>query len=89
MSRRPAFHNDHPPQSVHPIIRVVQLSRTAIQMLTALAEAYEDIGSIRTLDEDRGILELWIMPDFKEEFEALIEEVGRQWPIQSLDTCFE
>ena len=74
---------------VKPLIRVYQLPTAAIQYLTALAEAADGIGLVRTLDEDRGIIECWIMPDFQTEFDRLIEHVGQQWPLMELGEEFE
>lgn len=70
-------------------IRVYQLALPALQYLTALVEAGEGIGLVRTLDENRGLIECWIMSDFQEEFDAILEEVGRHWPMQQLDPEFD
>lgn len=72
-----------------PIIRVYQLPQPAIQYITALVEAYDGIGLVRTLDEDRGIIECWLMPDFVEEYERIFRAVAQCWPIQSLGAEFE
>lgn len=72
-----------------PIIRNYQLPQPAIQFITALVEAYDGIGLVRTLDEDRGIIECWLMPDFVEEYEQIVRSVAEQWPIQSLGAEFE
>ena len=72
-----------------PMIRVYQLPRPAIQWLTALVEADGGAGLVRTLDEDRGIVECWIMPDFASEFERILQATARRWPIQPLGREFE
>ena len=72
-----------------PVIRVYQLPPPAIQYLTALAEASDGAGLVRTLDESRGIIECWIMPDFEEEFSRLIDATRRDWPIQEIGREFE
>jgi hypothetical protein len=72
-----------------PLIRVYQLPQPAIQLLTALVEASDGIGLVRTLDEDRGIIECWIMPDFIEEYEAILRAVAQAWPLQPLGREFE
>jgi hypothetical protein len=72
-----------------PRVRVFQLPRPAIQYLVSLCEASDGIGLVRTLDESRGVIECWIMPDFEDDFERLLAAVGRQWPIQPLDREFE
>ena len=77
--------HDEPP----PIIRVYQLPQPAIQFLTALVEASDGIGLVRTLDEERGIVECWIMHDFERDYERIIRVVARDWPIQPLGQEFE
>jgi hypothetical protein len=72
-----------------PLIRVYQLCRPAIQFLTALVEASDGIGLVRTLDEQRGIVECWIMPDFEEEYDKVLQAVAEGWPIQALGREFE
>jgi len=72
-----------------PVIRVYRMPTAAIQYLTSLMEAYDGIGLVRTLDEKRGIVECWLMPDFLEAGEELIASVGEQWPVQVLGREFE
>ena len=72
-----------------PFIRVYQLAQPAIQFLTALVEASDGIGLVRTLDEHRGIVECWIMPDFEQDFERVLQAVAQAWPIQPLGREFE
>ena len=71
-----------------PLIRPYQLPPTWIGYLTSLFEGYEGIGLVRTLDRSRGIVELWIMPDYEEDFRFLMAAVSRQFPIQPLDKGF-
>lgn len=72
-----------------PLIRTLQLPPPAIQYLTAHLEASDGIGLARTLDESRGIVELWVMPDFSAEIDALMDWLAGQWPIQPLGREFE
>ncbi len=72
-----------------PRIAVLQLPPPAIQYLTAHVEASDGIGVVRTLDESRGIIECWVMPDFQAEFDALLDWAGAQWPLQRLGREFE
>lgn len=72
-----------------PIIRAYQTSQPAIQLLTAIVEASDGIGLVRTLDETRGIIECWMMPDFVDVFEIALDAVAKQWPIQFIGTEFE
>ncbi len=68
-----------------PIIEVYQMPPREIGYLTSLAEAYDGIGLVRTLDESRGIIELWIMPGYADVFERLLEALRKEFPIQKVD----
>lgn len=72
-----------------PEIRIFQVAAPAIQWLVALVEAYEGIGLVRTLDEHRGLIECWIMPDFVKEFSGIIDTVSQQWPMQPIEWNLE
>lgn len=85
----PRFSTLPPHDGALPIIRVLQLPQPAIQFITALVEASDGIGLVRTLDEDRGIIECWLMPDFVEEYERIVTLVAQTWPIQTLGAEFE
>jgi hypothetical protein len=74
-----------PSPGVETLIRVYQLPPPAIQFLTSLAEAADGVGLVRTLDEQRGIIECWIMPDFVREFDGLIAATAAQWPVRLMD----
>jgi hypothetical protein len=78
-----------PPAPAPPLIRVYQLPTAAIQYLTAHVEACEGIGLVRTLDEERGIIECWIMPDYEEDFARQLRAIAQEWPIAPLDRPFE
>ncbi len=71
------------------LIEVWQVPTAAIQYLTAHVEASDGIGLVRTLDESRGIIECWVMPDFASEFSALMRALAHEWPMQQLDREFE
>lgn len=89
MTSPPRFSSLPPHDGARPIIRVYQLAQPAIQFITALVEAYDGIGLVRTLDEERGIIECWLMPDYVQQYEQIIRSVAEQWPIQPLGTEFE
>lgn len=78
-----------PAKESAPVIRVFQLPCPAIQFLTGITEASDGIALVRTLDENRGIIECWIMPDFLADFESILEAVRAQWPMQPLGDTFE
>ena len=89
MREHPPFSNLPPHDGSRPIIRVYQLAQPAIQFITALVEASDGIGLVRTLDEHRGIIECWMMPDFVEQYEQIVRAVAQSWPIQPLGAEFE
>lgn len=90
MNSTPARFSSLPPHDGRvPSIRVYQLPQPAIQFLTALVEASDGIGLVRTLDEHRGIVECWIMADFEREYEMVLQAVAQEWPIQPLGREFE
>lgn len=72
-----------------PVVRVFQLPPPAIQFLAAHSEASEGIGLVRTLDEQRGLIECWIMPEFEPAFDNLLRGAAAQWPVQEIGTDFE
>lgn len=87
---KPARFSTLPPHDGRqPVVRIYQLAQPAIQYLTALVEAADGIGLVRTLDETRGIIECWLMPDFIDTYDTILAAVGREWPIQPLGPEFE
>lgn len=68
-----------------PHIRRYQLPAEQIGYLTCQVEAHEGIGSVRTLDKKRGIVECWIMPDSARDFERLLADAAEQFPLQRVD----
>ncbi len=72
-----------------PIIRSYQMPASEIGYLTNLVEAYDGIGLVRTLDQDRGIIELWIMPDFLDAFDNVLAAVQKEFPMRRLDGSFD
>ncbi len=71
------------------LIRVYRVPPREIGYLTSLVEASDGIGLIRTLDRQRGIIECWIMADFLEDFEGLMNALSSEFPVQHLPREFE
>ena len=81
---------DFPPyKGGDPIILLFQVPSTSIGYLSSLVEACEGIGLVRTLDEGRGIIECWTMPDSHRDFMSLMEAFGKEYPVQPLDREFD
>ena len=59
---------------------LIQLPRSEIAYFNFLLESYEGLASVRTLDPQRGILELMVpegcLSETKKLLEALKEEIG-------------
>lgn len=62
-------------------IRLARVPPHEIGFLNSIIEAYEGIGMLRTRDPKRGVVEFWMIPDFKDVFLELIEELRRDIPI--------
>ena len=71
-----------------PLIRVYQIPPAEIGYLTNIVEAYDGIGLVRTLDKERGIVELWIMDDYELEFDHLLGSMAGEFPMQRLESDF-
>jgi hypothetical protein len=71
------------------LIRVYRLPPREIGYVTSLVEASDNIALVRTLDRSLGIVECWIMRDFLEDFESLLQALEKEFPIQRLPREFE
>ncbi len=78
-----------PVSNAAPAPYIYQLAPPAIQYLTALMEAADGIGLVRTLDESRGLIECWVMPDFMRNFEEILAAISQEWPVQEIGSSFE
>ncbi len=75
--------NNLNPPPREPLFRVYHVPPESIQLLTAWTEAYDGVGLIRSLDEKKGVIECWIMPDYEAVFDSIIGAFASQYPIQS------
>ena len=64
--------------------RYIQIDPAAIAELKFLFESYEGIGVIRTLDKEKAVLALLVVPDAVPVAEKIIEELGRRITIVDL-----
>ena len=72
-----------------PHIRVYRVPAREIGFLSALLEAHDGIGQLRTLDEAKGIIECWVMPGSVDVFDAFIDSAAEEFPIQSIEKGFD
>lgn len=81
MRRFERWKQPNPPQET--AIHLAKVESREIGYINSIVESYEGIGIIRTRDAHLGLLECWIVPDFREEFltmiDALRREVGWTW----------
>ena len=57
-------------------VRFFQLPKEKIVEFIFLLEGYDGIGIVRTLDRDRGIIEVLIAPDLEKDFEQFLKEIS-------------
>lgn len=62
----------------------LRLPRRDIAYFKFVLESYEGMAVVRTENKRAGIVMLLVAPDFREEIEGLIEELGREIAIEVL-----
>jgi len=60
------------------LIRFFQLPPDKIVELIFLLEGEDGIGVVRTLDSDRGLIEILLAPNFEKEFNAFLATVREE-----------
>ncbi len=63
----------------------LRLPRRDIAYFKFVLESYEGMAVVRTEDKRAGIVMLLVAPDFVEEVEGLIEELGREVALEVID----
>ena len=59
-----------------------EVDKKDIAYLTGIIEGYDHFAVLRTLDQNRGIIELLISPDFLEDTLQLVEALKKEIPIR-------
>lgn len=62
----------------------LEVDKKDIAYLVGLFESYSDFAVVRTLDQDRGHVELLISPDYLDDVSYLIENLADEMPIRIL-----
>ena len=62
-----------------------EVDKKDIAYIVALIEAYDDLAVVRTIDQNRGLIELLISPDFIDIIDKLIENLKNEIPIRKID----
>lgn len=63
---------------------LIQIPPREIAFLTFLLESYEGVTSMRTIDPQKGIMELMVPPHQKEEVKEILYSLARELPIHYL-----
>ena len=64
---------------------VARIPPDEIGYISAVVESYEGIGIVRTRDPEFGIIEFWVIPEFREAFDALLADLRNEIEIEILD----
>lgn len=59
-------------------IHLARVPPTQIGFINSIIEGYEGIGIVRTRDPKMGILEFWMIPDFREVFLNVIGDLQKE-----------
>ncbi|UCC66784.1 MAG: DUF4911 domain-containing protein [Deltaproteobacteria bacterium] len=62
----------------------VQIPSREIAFLTFVLDSYEGVATIRTVDPEKGIVELMVSPHQKEEIKEILSSLGDEFPIRYL-----
>tara|TARA_B100000686_G_C16801956_1_gene986721 strand:+ start:3245 stop:3466 length:222 start_codon:yes stop_codon:yes gene_type:complete len=61
-----------------------EVDKQDIAYLTGIIEGYDNFAILRTLDQNRGTIELLISPDFLDETLKLIEALKKEIPLRQV-----
>jgi len=65
-------------------VRFFQLPREKIVEFIFLLEGYEGLGIVRTLDRERGIIEVLLSSDLEREFNQWLENLSEELNIKEI-----
>jgi len=63
----------------------LEIDNRDIAYIVSLFECYENLAVVRTVDRDRGIIELMIAPDFADDTARLLEALAKEIPLRRID----
>ncbi len=63
---------------------ILEVNKSDIAYIVGLFEAYDDFAVVRTLDPERGHIELMISPDYVDEVGKLVERLSDEIPLRVL-----
>ncbi|MCX7014589.1 MAG: DUF4911 domain-containing protein [Candidatus Sumerlaeota bacterium] len=59
-------------------IWTLKMAPEEIGYVNCIFEAYEGLGIFRTADQRRGLVEVWVMPGFEDDFQAVLAGLRRE-----------
>ncbi len=62
----------------------IEIPKEEIGYLVSLFEGYDSLAVARTLDNQRGLMELMVAPDFLDETRRLLEAIKLEIPLRIL-----
>ncbi len=65
--------------------KYLKLKRSDIARLQYIFEGHERLGTCMTIDKNRAVVKLFIMPDFESEADELIENLKREIEFEEID----
>ena len=74
------------PAPQEPIIYLVQIPPGEIAYVNSVIEAYEGLGIVRTRDQARGVIEIWIMRWGDDIFKRIVQELSKDIPFTFIST---
>ena len=64
---------------------VARIPPDEIGYVGSVGECSEGIGIVRTRDPQFGLIEFWVIPEFRGDFDALLDDLRREIEIEILD----
>lgn len=63
---------------------ILEVNKSDIAYIVGLFEAYDDFAVVRTLDPERGHIELMISPDYVDEVAQLVDRLSNEISLRVL-----
>ena len=63
---------------------ILEVNKSDIAYIVGLFEAYDDFAVVRTLDPERGHIELMISPDYVDEVAKLVDRLSSEITLRIL-----
>ncbi len=75
----------YPPYTKDTETLVVRIPPDEIGYVSALFESYEGMALVRTRDPQSGIIEIWVIPEFRPIFDEVFRELRSEITVEILD----